>query len=387
MFNNFGFSSMDFQQLENSSSFELDNYFNYQEDLNSIIYPYNPNAIIDNIIFLEKKRSRHKERLFERPIKDELLLKVIQNVFLLDENFEENEIKIFDTNTSSTNISLNLFQRRESKNQNEKGVENISVSIISNFKQINNLKENIEGKNTDEKTKPMENHIKISLTGTEEIKIDDQKNKESNKSKFKCIRLKKPGKKINDKSEKIRNKKEHTKVSQDNIITKVQTHYISFIISLANDIILNSIGKNKDLIFKDIDYNIKKKAKSEYIEILKDLCVKDILKKPVSSKFRSTDINSNMETYDKIIKINNNLTEVIIEYFNLNYLVLFEKYINKCKPLNKINIKGKNIYFSEKTKSFYYLLKKNETIKQEIIECTTRIYFNDKNQNEYNKLF
>jgi len=378
MFNNFGFSSMDFQQLENSSSFELDNYFNYQENLNSIIYPYNQNAIIDNIIFLEKKRSRHKERLFERPIKDELLLKVIQNVFLLDENFEENEIKIFDTNTSSTNISLNLFQRREIKNHNEKGIGNISESVI---------KENIEGKNTDEKTKPMENHIKISLTGTEEIKIDDQKNKESNKSKFKCIRLKKPGKKINDKGEKIRNKKEHTKVSQDNIITKVQTHYISFIISLANDIILNSIGKNKDLIFKDIDYNIKKKAKSEYIEILKDLCVKDILKKPVSSKFRSTDINSNKEIYDKIIKINNNLTEVIIEYFNLNYLVLFEKYINKCKPLNKINIKGKNIYFSEKTKSFYYLLKKNKTIKKEIIECTTRIYFNDKNQNEYNKLF
>ena len=346
MFNNFGFSSMDFQQLENSSSFELDNYFNYQEDLNSIIYPYNQNAIIDNIIFLEKKRSRYKERLFERPIKDELLLKVIQNVFLLDENFEENEIKIFDTNNSSTNISLNLFQRRESKNQNEKGVENISVSIISNFKQINNFKENIEGKNTDEKTKPMENHIKISLTGTEEIKIDDQKNKESNKSKFKCIRLKKPGRKINSKREKIHNKKEHTKVSQDNIITKVQTHYISFIISLANDIILNSIGKNKDLIFKDIDYNIKKKTKSEYIEILKDLCVKDILKKPVSSKYISTDINSNKETYDKIIKINNNLTEVIIEYFNLNYLVLFETYINKSKPLNKINIKGKNITVS-----------------------------------------
>ena len=95
----------------------------------------------------------------------------------------------------------------------------------------------------------MENHIKISLTGTEERKINDQKNKESNKSKFKCIRLKKPGRKINSKREKIHNKKEHTKVSQDNIITKVQTHYISFIISLANDIILNSIGKNKDLIY------------------------------------------------------------------------------------------------------------------------------------------
>jgi len=378
MFNYFGFNSMDFQHLENSSSFELDNYFNYQEDLNSINYPYNQNAIIDNIIFLEKKRSRHKERLFEKSIKGELLLKVIQNVFLLDENFEENEIKIFDTNNSSTNISLNLFQRRESKNQNEKGVGNISESVI---------KENIEEKTTNEKIKQMENQKNNCLTDIEEGKIEEQLNKQSIKSKFKCIRLKKPGRKINSKREKIHNKKEHTKVSQDNIITKVQTHYISFIISLANDIILNSIGKNKDLIFKDIDYNIKKKTKSEYIEILKDLCAKDILKKPVSSKFRSTDINSNKETYDKIIKINNNLTEVIIEYFNLNYLVLFEKYINKCKPLNKINIKGKNIYFSEKTKSFYYLLKKNETIKQEIIECTTRIYFNDKNQNEYNKLF
>ena len=67
MFNNFGFSSMDFQQLENSSSFELENYFNYQEDLNSIIYPYNQNAIIDNIIFLEKKdRDTRKDFLRSR---------------------------------------------------------------------------------------------------------------------------------------------------------------------------------------------------------------------------------------------------------------------------------------------------------------------------------
>ena len=67
MFNNFGFNSMDFQQLENSSSFELDNFFSYPEDLNSIIYPYNQNAIIDNIIFLEKKdRDTRKDFLRNR---------------------------------------------------------------------------------------------------------------------------------------------------------------------------------------------------------------------------------------------------------------------------------------------------------------------------------
>ena len=347
MFNNFDFNHIDFQQLDNSSFLDLDNYLNFNEELNSINYPYNLNPIIGNIFFLDKKRSRPQERPFEKvkEIYDEMVFKAVQNIFSLD---KESEIKIFDSEITSTIDSSNFSRKRQSKNQNEKGIGNISVFIISNISQINNLKENDEEKIIDEKNQQMENQKNYCFTDIEERKIEDQLNKESNISKFKCIRLKKPGRKINSKREKIHNKKEHTKVSQDNIITKVQTNYISFITALANDIIFNLIGKNKDLIFKDIDYNIKKKTKSEYIEILKDLCVKDILRQPVSSKFRSTNINSNKEIYDKIIKINNNLTEEIIEYFNMNYLTLFEKYFNKCKPLNKINIKGKNIYFSSR---------------------------------------
>ena len=61
----------------------------------------------------------------------------------------------------------------------------------------------------------------------------------------------------------------------------------------------------------------------------------------------------------------------------MNYLTLFQKYINNYQPLNKINIKAKVIYFSEKTKSFYYLLKKNDSIKNELIEIVQKTYFNN----------
>ena len=60
----------------------------------------------------------------------------------------------------------------------------------------------------------------------------------------------------------------------------------------------------------------------------------------------------------------------------MNYLKLFDYYYNKEEPLYKIIFENKEILLSSKTKSFYYLLEKNQDLKQEIIDTAKLVYFN-----------
>ena len=59
---------------------------------------------------------------------------------------------------------------------------------------------------------------------------------------------------------------------------------------------------------------------------------------------------------------------------------MFEKYYNNKEPLRNYIFDGKEICLSETTKSFYYLLKKNKAIKNEIIDTTEKVYLNRKNE-------
>ena len=63
------------------------------------------------------------------------------------------------------------------------------------------------------------------------------------------------------------------------------------------------------------------------------------------------------------------------EFFNMKYLKLFEIYYNDEKPLKSFIFHHKNIVLSNKTKSFYDLLLKNEDDKTELIETANSVYF------------
>ena len=52
----------------------------------------------------------------------------------------------------------------------------------------------------------------------------------------------------------------HDKTGEDNILTKIQVHFMNFLVNLANDAI-KVILKNKNLNFKNINYKYKKKYK------------------------------------------------------------------------------------------------------------------------------
>ena len=165
-------------------------------------------------------------------------------------------------------------------------------------------------------------------------------------------------------------RKNHSKSASDNILTKIQCHFLNFFIAFTNDVVKCILGNNK-LTFKPINYSCKKRVSYYYFNSLKEMKIKQLLHEEISGKYKS-DKYINQEIYMKLIPLSNWLAD----FFNMKYLKLFSIYYNKLKPLKKVTFQGEVITLSSKTKSFYYLLRKNKEIKDIIISTAKDAYFN-----------
>ena len=69
------------------------------------------------------------------------------------------------------------------------------------------------------------------------------------------------------------NQKKHKKTDLDNILTKVQVHFITFIVNITNEIKSRVIKQDQfnQFNFLDIDYNLKKKIIILILKLLKIL--------------------------------------------------------------------------------------------------------------------
>ena len=184
-------------------------------------------------------------------------------------------------------------------------------------------------------------------------------------------------KKRGPKKYKITKKAEHSAWARDNIVTKIQTHYLNFIVSFLNDCVLNILGekKTKEIYFLNVNYKEKSKSYKKHLDKMKKSTILDILK--------NTDISDRYKRYAKNTnKIN---VEALIEnpyfrnIFEKKFLELFKEYYNKEKPLKELKIFDKKVTLSEKTKSFYYLLDKNKELKDHIIYFCELVYLTDNN--------
>ena len=181
---------------------------------------------------------------------------------------------------------------------------------------------------------------------------------------------------INEKTKNCR--KIHKKEAFDNILAKIQVHYINFIINICNDA-LKLIFKNQKHYFRQIDYKFKSTISFNNFNQLKGIPIKTLLEKEISKKYKSTNRLINYET----LSFATSISKWLNDFFNINYLHLFSIYYNNCKPLKKIIFKGKEIFLSKSTKSFYSLVKKNSIIKDNILSVVRLAYFNgNKNINE-----
>ena len=213
------------------------------------------------------------------------------------------------------------------------------------------------------------NNIFYSPKATIELEENEDKNQNP-----KCVtlNLKKYTKRGRKKEEGKPIRKKHSSMDDDNVLTKIQVHFFTYLINITNDIIKSGFGKNGD--FQQIKYDDKKNIKLDNIKKLKNSKIKDILQMKISSKCRKYDENYNKNNYIKILEAISNDTSLnwITDFFHMNYLDLFEKYYN-----NDNSFFGKEINISKETKSFNDLLKKNDDKMKDCLNIISKRYLQD----------
>ena len=146
------------------------------------------------------------------------------------------------------------------------------------------------------------------------------------------------------------NDKSHDKYFPDNLLRKIQVHYLSFVIDFLNEI-LSFLKYDKR--FLKLGYDYKKDITKKNLEYLKNQKIIDVVCSPISKKYKKVEY-SNTTVYENI-KDNKVLNKILSE----NYLTLFEKIYYKSNKI--INLKDygldQNIALSKKVKMFDDLLK------------------------------
>ena len=167
----------------------------------------------------------------------------------------------------------------------------------------------------------------------------------------------------------IKKRKVHTSLYNDNILRKVQNHFLNFVISLINHFVL--IYSKKGIYFRQFDYSIKSDVSRNNLNKIKNCSIEELLNNiSISPKYKCKN-NINIKYYEKFKDF-----PILNDLFKMKYLNLFNYYYNKKQPLNNFIIKGQSFALSEKTKSFYYLLEKNKSSEHKIVELTEKTFIN-----------
>jgi len=168
-------------------------------------------------------------------------------------------------------------------------------------------------------------------------------------------------------------KKEHSSSSTDNIICKIQTHFLTFVISFVNDSV-KRFFKYPKYKFADFAHKEKSKVSFDYLDEMKNSTIGDLLiKMTISPKFKCCKDNNinNLKQLEQI--------SFFQSLFNIKFLDLFSKYYNDKQPLKELLINGVKINFSSKTRSFSELLqrKKNKKLNGFLIDVAENFYLRD----------
>ena len=162
----------------------------------------------------------------------------------------------------------------------------------------------------------------------------------------------------------------HDKYSKDNITSKIQVHYISFIRNFLN-IVLEELKIN--LRFQKINYKFKKTVNKMHILKLKNSTIGEIICQDISPKY-TKNTGKNKIIFEKIKNV-----PIIEDILSSKYLALFNIYKE-----GKNDIKLKNItinLYDKKIEMFKDFVKKNNNDSKyitKINECIKK-YINEQN--------
>ena len=182
---------------------------------------------------------------------------------------------------------------------------------------------------------------------------------------------------IHKKRGKIPNKKRknediHLSTDFDNLLRKIQVHYLTFVINLSNDALKVELGEKTQYNFKQIDYQLKKKITHKYLNMLKSFSIKQLLQMEISPKNTKHSKLFNLIIVDKVCKE----SKFLNKFFDIKYLEFFNNfYYNENKKIDRISFLEKEIIFSYITKPFYCLVQKYESHKNFLVNAVRSAYF------------
>ena len=353
-----------FDNLSNNfSEYSISNQNSDNNELSDILSNYDNsrdknNFLVDDIsIFRNTNNNNSYEKIL--PIKvlsldfnnifSNSLFQLNSNFFPFDDNYN-NYNKTIKNNDNLDSSSLNL---------SELGVNQLLEKNLCNNLKDENLLANIG--NT------IQNDKLFNISKICSIFI---KAKKINCNKFIILMKKKRGKQsvyLNDNL--------HDRNADDNIQRKIQVHFISFLINLANDALSTEFGKDISYKFIKINYKIKQKISEKFFNKFKNSSIKEILELEISPKYKRYNLNINKEIlkqiYDKY------KSKWLIDFFDMKYLKLFEYYYNMKNNTKSLKFKEieKEIECSKRTKPFYDLLEKYKKDQDKILDIVERIYF------------
>lgn len=175
----------------------------------------------------------------------------------------------------------------------------------------------------------------------------------------------------------IKNEKNKAKIMHlgsdfDNLLRKIQVHYLSFIINLSNDALRVEFGEKTKYSFKQIDYQLKKVISHEYVNKLKCSTIKQLLKMKISPKNSKHFEYNNLIILDQVCKE----SKFLNAFFDIKYLEFFNNfYYNIDENMDRVSFLGKEIIFSNNTKPFYFLIHKYKIHKNLLINAVKSVYF------------
>ena len=355
--------------ISETTKLDKGTHTNYSNNSNQIIY--NNSINVNSLPDLQKKNDLNKYNnflsnieylnLFNKNKNFELIPpKKISSIINEEKNIDK---KIISNKNNIQNINniilnnINFLSTNHKQNKVPTIINHISNQTIFNLN-FNVYTNNIFMNNSDN----LYNYTKTNITKPIFAicyKPNDTNEEEKNGRKR--------GRKSLDSNKKTR---VHGPSDDDNLLRKIQVHFLSFIVNFTNDIIKTLIDIKNPPLFKNLDYSIKKVVNHKNVETLKKKNISEILQLRVSPKMKIHDESVNKNIYSKVSK----LCPLMFNYFQRSYLSLFrEYYYNK----NKIFIvNGRIIQLSIKTYTFNDLIIKNYKCKDKLKYIANKFFLN-----------
>jgi hypothetical protein len=364
-----------------NSSMNEDNY-EYNKPL-----PCSEN-LLDKYEIIQYKNIKMPRLKFENEYKfdkyknlfNELLQKINFDFYLTKDFIQK--IKLYDIQSIKSNSNKSSSITNKNNNNNKEidikqlADESNNIDIYEENKKINKNKLDIFINISDLK-KPKNDKIKSNISIKENNKCFKKLFNLKIYDKNKTLICKKRGRK----SFKKANSHTHSALDDDNILRKIQVHFLTFLVSFTNDYIdsiFPNFNKKSIPHFRQIDYKVKRTINHKSIEEMKSLTIGEILKKQASPKNKTCVNNINELIYNKLCEQFPNIKQ---NYFNILFKKFFiEYYYNKND--NIIILNGYKINLSIKTKSFNYLIKKNINYSEKFRNIASYFYMKNDDENE-----